>query len=104
MGAYVPVECSARVTHGAKEVRQVLRIIAVMAQGSPGVLPEAWQSYLNLDEARTGAAAALRDTRVLGIAIVEDGNPLRFVEWIDTSHKGVHPVVRLRDSELDESP
>ncbi len=45
-----------------------------MARGSPAVLPEAWRSYLNVDEARTAAAAALRDARVLGVAIVEDGN------------------------------
>jgi hypothetical protein len=60
-----------------REMRQVLsrcRIIAVMARGSPAVLPEAWRSYLNVDEARTAAAAALRDARVLGVAIVEDGN------------------------------
>ena len=78
-----------------------LRIVAVMAEGHPGVLPEVWRSYLNLEEARMGAAAALRDTRVLGIAIVEDGNPRRFVEWIDASHKEVDPLARLRDLELD---
>ena len=72
------------------------RIIAVMARGSPGVLPEAWRSYLSLNEARVAEAAALQDARVLGIAIVEDGNPLRFVEWIDASHEAVDPVVHLR--------
>ena len=74
-----------------------------MARGSPAVLPEAWRSYLNVDEARTAAAAALRDARVLGIAIVEDGNPLRFVEWIDASHETVDPVVQLRNGQSDDS-
>ena len=73
------------------------RLIPVMAHESPGVVPEAWRSYLNLNEARVAAAAALRDTRVLRIAIVEDGNPLRFVEWMDANHD-VDPVV-LRNCE-----
>ena len=76
-----------------------LRIIAVMAQGTPGLLPEAWRSYVNLDEARIGAAAALRDTHVLGVAIVEDGNPLQFVEWIASDTRADDPVVRLRELE-----
>ena len=78
------------------------RLIAVTAHESPGVVPEAWRSYLNLNEARVAAAAALRDVRVLGIAIVEDPNPLRFVEWIDASHEAVDPVVHLRNSPSDD--
>jgi hypothetical protein len=68
-----------------------------MAQGTPGVLPEAWQSYANLDEARFGAQAALRDGRALAVAIVEDSNPLRLVEWIDVRNKTLlsRSVVRM---------
>ena len=62
-----------------------------MAHENPGVVTEAWRSYLNLDEARMAAASALRDARVLGVAIVEDGNPLRFIEWIDGGHAAVIP-------------
>ena len=75
------------------------RLIAVMAHENPGVLPEVWRSYINLNEARVAAASALRDPRVLGVAIVEDGNPLRFVEWIGATHEGVGPVVHFRDCE-----
>ena len=65
------------------------RLIAGMAGDSPGEVPEAWRSYFNVNEARIAAAAALRDTRVLGIAIVEDSNPLRFIEWIDGGHEAI---------------
>ena len=57
-----------------------------MSQGTPGMLPQAWQCYLNLDDARIGARTALRDARVRQVAIVEDNNqPLRLVEWIDVA-------------------
>jgi hypothetical protein len=52
-----------------------------------------------LREARLGAAAALRDTRVLSIAIVEDGNPLRLVEWIDSQPQGIRSG-RSRDLDV----
>jgi hypothetical protein len=72
-----------------RQANQRFRILALMAQGTPGVLPEAWQCYVNLDEARTGARTALRDARVLKVAIVEDNNkPLRLVEWIDGTPNG----------------
>jgi hypothetical protein len=67
-----------------RQANQRFRILAVMAQGTPGVLPQAWQCYVNLDDARIGARTALRDARVLKVAIVEDNNkPLRLVEWIE---------------------
>ena len=78
------------------------RLIAVMARESPGVVPEAWRSYPGLSEARIAAAAALRDTRVLRIAIVEDGNPLRFVEWFDGAHEAPDAAVRLHDVEVED--
>jgi hypothetical protein len=75
-------------THSAampvRPANQRFRILAVMAQGTPGVLPQAWQCYVNLDDARIGARTALRDARVLEVAIVEDNNkPLRLVEWVE---------------------
>jgi hypothetical protein len=66
-----------------KEAGHRFRILALMSEGTPGALPEAWRSYGNLDEARIGARAALQDARVLRVAILEDCNPLRFVEWSD---------------------
>ena len=61
-----------------------------MSQEIPGVLPEAWRCYDNLDEARIGALSALRDARVLAVAIVDDHNgPLRLVECMTSDTKPV---------------
>jgi len=54
----------------------------MMAQGSAGAVPEAWRSYARIDDARASASEALRNPHVLRVAIVEDNNPLRFVEWV----------------------
>jgi hypothetical protein len=54
----------------------------MMVQGTASKLPEAWQSYGNVEEARMGAHAMLRNHRVLRVAIVEDRIPLQFVEWV----------------------
>ena len=58
------------------------RLLATMVQGTAASLPEAWHSYRNLDEARIGGQAMLRNHRVLRVAIVEDRVPLQFVEWV----------------------
>lgn len=58
------------------------RLLIVMAQGPPGALPEAWRSYAQIEDARASALAALRNPHVLRVAIVEDNNPLRLVEWV----------------------
>jgi len=58
------------------------RLLAMMRQGTASALPEAWQSYRNVEEARMGAQQMLHNHRVLRVAIIEDRIPLRFVEWI----------------------
>ena len=58
------------------------RLLATMVQGTASKLPEAWQSYRNIEEARIGAQAMLRNHRVLRVAILEDRIPLQFVEWV----------------------
>jgi hypothetical protein len=58
------------------------RLLAMMAQGTASALPEAWQSYRNVEEARVGAQELLHNQRVLRVAIVEDRIPLQFVEWV----------------------
>ena len=62
------------------------RLLAMMAQGTASKLPEGWQSYQNVEEARIGAHAMLRNQRVLRVAIVEDRIPLQFVEWVRREH------------------
>jgi hypothetical protein len=57
------------------------RLLATMVQGTAAALPEAWQSYRNVEEARIGAREMLHNHRVLRVAIVEDRIPPQFVEW-----------------------
>jgi hypothetical protein len=58
------------------------RLLATMVQGTAAALPEAWQSYRNVEEARMGAREMMHNHRVLRVAIVEDRIPLQFVEWV----------------------
>jgi hypothetical protein len=53
-----------------------------MVQGTAAALPEAWQSYGTVEDARSGAREMLHNHRVLRVAIVEDRIPLQFVEWV----------------------
>ena len=58
------------------------RLLATMVQGTAAALPEAWQPYRTVDEARVGAQEMLHNHRVLRVAIVEDRIPPQFVEWL----------------------
>jgi hypothetical protein len=58
------------------------RLLAMMAQGKASALPEAWQSYRSVEDARIGAKKMLHNDRVLRVAIVEDRIPLHFAEWV----------------------
>ena len=55
---------------------------STMVQGTAAALPEAWQPYRTVDEARVGAQEMLHNHRVLRVAIVEDRIPPQFVEWV----------------------
>ena len=69
------------VTTRAEAYRR-FRLLATMVQGTAAALPEAWRSYVNVDEARLAAQEMMRNHRVLRVAIVEDRVPLQFVEWV----------------------
>jgi hypothetical protein len=58
------------------------RLLAMMVQGTASALPEAWQSYRTVKDARIGAQKMLHNDRVLRVAIVKDRVPLQFVEWV----------------------
>ena len=64
------------------EASHEYRLLATMVQGTAASLPEAWQSYRNVEEARIGARQMLHNHRVLRVAIVEDRIPQQFVEWV----------------------
>jgi hypothetical protein len=53
-----------------------------MRQGTASGVPETWEHYASVDEARAGAKHMYHDDRVLRVMLVVDG-PGTFVEWID---------------------
>ncbi|MQA29965.1 MAG: hypothetical protein GEU82_09020 [Luteitalea sp.] len=75
-------EASRSAVTAGEEAYHRFRLLATMVQGTAAALPEAWQSYRNVDEARIGAREMMRNHRVLRVAIVEDRIPLQFVEWV----------------------
>ena len=83
-GSNIPSQDTAEFcgTRATGEAEHRLRLLIVMAQGLAGVLPDAWRSYARIEEARASALEALRNPQVLRVAILEDNNPLRFVEWV----------------------
>ena len=72
--------CNVVIAHG--DACHRFRLVATMVQGTAAVLPEAWRSYRNVDEARLAAREMLRNQRVLRVAIVADDPPLQFIEWV----------------------
>ena len=46
-------------------------------------LAGSWLPYATLEDARTAAAALLREERVQRVMIVRDALPMTFVEWRD---------------------
>ena len=58
------------------------RLLATMVQGTAAALPETWQTFGTVEEARVGAREMLHNHRVLRVAVVEDRIPLQFVEWV----------------------
>ena len=66
----------------AGQADHTFRLLATMVQGTAAALPEAWQLYPKVEEARIGAREMMRNHRVLRVAIVGDCIPPRFVEWV----------------------
>ena len=66
----------------SEEACHHFRLLATMSEGVPSVLPEAWRSYRNVDDARRAARQMMDDPRVLRVTIVEDRPPLQFVESV----------------------
>jgi hypothetical protein len=61
----------------------MFRLIVSVRRGSACNMPDAWQRYPTLEQARTAAAALLRHERVTRIAVVRNEAPSAFVEWLD---------------------
>ena len=80
--AAVTSEAARSSVTASEEAYHRFRLLATMVQGTAAGLPEAWQSYRNVDEARIAAREMMRNHRVLRVAIVEDRIPMQFVEWV----------------------
>jgi hypothetical protein len=59
----------------------MFRLITTVRRGSASDLAAAWAHYATIDAARLGAAALLREDRVLRVMIVTNKIPRAFVEW-----------------------
>jgi hypothetical protein len=58
---------------------------AIMRQGIPSSIPETWEHFETLEEARKAVKHMYEDDRVLRAFIVEDTVPAHFVEWVERS-------------------
>lgn len=61
----------------------MFRLVTTVRRGSASDLAAAWTLYPTLEAARLGAAALLREDRVLRVMIVRDEIPPTFVEWVE---------------------
>ncbi len=58
------------------------RLRPIMRQGSAASIPETWQHYASVEDARAGAKNMYSDDRVLRVMLVVDSLG-SFVEWIE---------------------
>jgi hypothetical protein len=56
---------------------------AIMRQGIPSSIPETWEHFETVDEARQAVKHMYEDDRVLRAFIVADTVPAQFVEWVE---------------------
>jgi hypothetical protein len=61
----------------------MFRLTTTVRRGTAANFRAAWTPYATIEAARVGAAALLREERVLRVMIVRDDIPRTFVEWSD---------------------
>lgn len=61
---------------------QSFRLRPIMRQGSAASIPETWEHYASIEDARAGAKQMYHDDRVLRVMMVVDSIG-SFVEWIE---------------------
>jgi hypothetical protein len=61
---------------------QAFRLRPIMKQGTAAGIPETWNHYASVEDARTGAKLMYQNDRVLRVMVVTDSAGL-FVEWIE---------------------
>ena len=78
-----PSEASQSLVIAPSNTDRRYRLLATMVQGTAAALPETWQTFMTVEEARVGAREMLHNHRVLRVAIVEDRVPPQFAEWVN---------------------
>jgi len=63
-------------------VTQSFRLRPVMRQGTAASIPETWNHYASIEDARAGAKLMYHNDRVLRVMLVVDSVG-SFVEWIE---------------------
>ena len=61
---------------------QSFRLRPIMRQGSAASIPETWEHYASVEDARAGAKHMYHDDRVLRVMMIVDSVG-SFVEWIE---------------------
>jgi len=62
---------------------ETLKLRPIMRQGTPSSIPEAWERFTTIEEARQASKRMYHDDRVLRVFVVADETPPRFVEWLE---------------------
>jgi hypothetical protein len=63
--------------------RAEFRLLPIMRQGIGSSIPETWEHFATLAEARQAVKHMYEDDRVLRALIVTDTAPAHFVEWVE---------------------
>ena len=58
------------------------RLRPIMRQGTAANIPETWNHYASIEDARAGAKQMYHDDRVMRVMLVVDSTG-SFVEWIE---------------------
>ena len=61
---------------------QSFRLRPIMRQGTAASIPETWNHYASIEDARAGAKSMYHNDRVLRVMLVVDSVG-SFVEWIE---------------------
>jgi len=81
--AYVDDERTIRPAPARNDQHLAFRLLPIMRQGVGSSIPETWEHFETLMEARRAAKHMYQDDRVLRALIVTDTAPAHFVEWVE---------------------
>ena len=70
-------------TGGGRVTSATFRLVSTVKRGTESNLAPAWAWYPTIEAARAGAAALLREDRVLRVMIVRNEMAATCVEWCD---------------------